>query len=67
MNEQNERLHPRLHGFAAGIIAGAAGVCVGHPFDTLKVVMHHPTPFTISKLTTSYKKLDISIVAYFLL
>ena len=31
-------LDPRLHGFAAGIIAGAAGVCVGHPFDTLKVL-----------------------------
>jgi solute carrier family 25 carnitine/acylcarnitine transporter 20/29 len=31
-------LDPRLHGFAAGIIAGAAGVCVGHPFDTLKVI-----------------------------
>ena len=51
MNEQNERLHPRLHGFAAGIIAGAAGVCVGHPFDTLKVSMQvsssnaPPNPF----------------------
>ena len=43
-------LDARLHGFAAGIIAGAAGVVVGHPFDTLKVSMQvaskdTPNPF----------------------
>ena len=32
-------LDERLHGFCAGILAGAAGVLVGHPFDTLKVKM----------------------------
>ena len=32
-------LDERLHGFAAGILAGGAGVLVGHPFDTLKVKM----------------------------
>jgi solute carrier family 25 carnitine/acylcarnitine transporter 20/29 len=47
---KSERLDSRLHGFAAGIIAGGAGVCVGHPFDTLKVSMQvasekNPNPF----------------------
>jgi hypothetical protein len=27
------------HGFVAGILAGVAGVVVGHPFDTVKVRM----------------------------
>lgn len=32
-------LDERLQGFCAGIVAGGAGVLVGHPFDTLKVKM----------------------------
>ena len=45
---RGENLLPsHLHGFAAGIIAGAAGVGVGHPFDTLKVQLQ------VSRTTTT--------------
>jgi len=57
MTEQ-PRFHRSLHGFAAGIIAGGAGVLVGHPFDTLKVSMQVSSGTNLTNPLSSVNRIN---------
>ena len=48
--KEQKRRQPAWHGLAAGSVAGASGVLIGHAFDTAKVQAQVGTP--ASRVTT---------------